>query len=89
MAFPVAPPTALRIEFVPSSSLDTSVQRSPQTVVAFLICGAEDALAAPTVASPKVVVMAADAASTQSPLVKRYPMMIPSVLGLARLSGSP
>jgi hypothetical protein len=40
-------------------------------------CGREVAFAAPAAASPRDVVMAADAASTHSPLVKRLRMVIP------------
>src|SRR6266699_5697400 len=65
--------------FGPSSALERSKQRPPQTVVAFFVtCGFEDALAAPAAARPRDVATAADAATTQSPLVKRLRMVVPS-----------
>src|SRR6266705_3940449 len=71
--------------FGPSSALERSKQRPPQTVVAFFVaCGFEDALAAPAAARPRDEAMAADAATTQSPLVKRVRMVIPSLWMLGR-----
>src|SRR6266567_5751662 len=65
--------------FGPSSALERSKQRPPQTVVAFFVtCGFEDALAAPAAAKPRDVLIAADAATRQSPLVKRLRMVVPS-----------
>src|SRR6266487_95104 len=46
---------------------------------AFLVtCGPGDALAAPAAARPRDEAIAADAATTQSPLVKRLRMVVPS-----------
>jgi hypothetical protein len=42
-----------------------------------MACGFVDALAAPAAARPRDVVMAAEAATRQSPLVKRLRMVIP------------
>src|SRR6266496_1236101 len=79
MLVPSAPPTAFWIMCGPSSALERSKQRLPQTVVAFFVtCGCEDALAAPAAARPRDVLIAADAATRQSPLVKRLRMVIPS-----------
>src|SRR6266496_4495349 len=79
MLVPSAPPTAFMISCGPSAALEMSTQRLPQTVVAFFVtCGCEDALAAPAAARPRDVLIAADAATRQSPLVKRLRMVIPS-----------
>src|SRR6266536_2102943 len=78
MEVPVAPPTAFMMNapgpVLSSDALEMSTQKLPQTVVAFFVtcvvaflvtCGPGDALAAP-------------AAATQRPLVKRLRMVVPS-----------